>query len=143
MGAIDGRSEILADLGASFCDEGAIEFAIAFGSQVAGKSRPSSDLDLAVKFTDDLSSRERFEKRCFLSGDLQREGAPFIDISDIEDLPIAVAHDAVNGEFLCGDERAFRRFKTKIERAFEDRRDEIRDHQRGVIDRIAEGGLRG
>nr|WP_255767549.1 nucleotidyltransferase domain-containing protein [Haladaptatus halobius] len=61
-----------------------MDFVMMFGSHVTGTSRPSSDLDLAVKF---------------------------IDISDIEPLPIDVAHNAVNGVFLCGDEEAFRQFK--------------------------------
>ena len=143
MEATDGRSRLLALLGESLCRDPDIEFAVAFGSQVTGDSRPSSDLDLAVKFTDGLSSHERFQKRCFLSGDLQREDAPFIDISDIEDLPLDVAHDAVTGEFLCGDEQAFRQFRADIEAVFEERRDDIRRHQRGVIDRIAENGLHG
>lgn len=143
MEATDSHSGLLSVLEGSLCDEGDIEFAVAFGSQVTDDSSPSSDLDLAVKFTTGLSTRERFGRRWFLSGDLQREGAPFVDISDIETLPVAVAHDAANGEFLCGDERAFRRFKTEIEATFEERHDELRRHQRDVIDRIAEGGLRG
>ena len=61
----------------------------------------------------------------------------------IEDLPLNVAHDAVNGEFLCGNEQAFHQFKTEIEASFEKQRDEIRRHQQDVIDRIAEDGLRG
>jgi len=63
-----------------------LEFVVAFGSQVTGDSRSSSDLDLAVKFADDLSSHEQFQKRCFFSGDLQQADAPCIDLSDIEDL---------------------------------------------------------
>lgn len=143
MEAIDGRSRMLAHLKESLCRDADIKFAVAFGSQVTGDSRPSSDLDIAVKFTDGLSSHERFRKRCFLSGDLQQVDAPFIDISDIEDLPLDVADDAVNGDLLCGDERAFRRFKADIEAAFEERRDDIRRRQRDVIDRIAENGLHG
>lgn len=143
MDAVDGRPRILDDLETSLCREPAIEFAVAFGSQVRGTSRPSADLDIAVKFTADLTARERFRNRCFLAGDLQRANAPFVDVSDVETLPIAVAHDAVNGEFLCGDRRAFDRFKADVEREFEARRDDIRRHQRDVIDRIAEGGLGG
>lgn len=78
----------------------------------------------------------------FLSGELQREDAPFVDLSDIESLPVAVAHDAVTGELLCGGERAFRRFKTEVEAAFERQRKDDRRHHRNVIDRIAEDGLR-
>lgn len=80
--------------------------------------------------------------RCLLSGDLQQEEAPF-DVSDIEELPIDVAHDAVAEGLICGDERTCRQYTTDIEAAFEDRRDDIRRHQRDVIDRIAEDGLRG
>lgn len=143
MDAIDGRSRLLAILEESLCRDADIDFVMAFGSQVTGDSRPSSDLDLAIKFADGLSSHERFQKRCFLSGDLQRADAPFVDISDIEGLPLDVAHDALDGEFLCGDEQAFRQFKLDIEAAFEERRDDIRRHQRSVIDRIAEDGLHG
>ncbi|MFC7155221.1 nucleotidyltransferase domain-containing protein [Halomarina halobia] len=143
MESADGRSRALAILEESLCRDAEIDFVVAFGSHVTGNSQPSSDLDVAVKFTDGLSSRERFQKRCFLSGDLQREDAPFVEISDVEVLPLDVAYDAVNGEFLCGDEQTFRRFETDIETAFEERRDDIRRHQRGVIDRIAENGLHG
>jgi predicted nucleotidyltransferase len=143
MEAGDEHSQLFATLEEPLCRDSDIEFVVAFGSQVTGGSRSSSDLDLAVKFADDLSSHERFQKRCFLSGNLQQADAPFIDLSDIEDLPLGVAHDAVNGEFLCGNEQAFRQFKTDIEASFEERRDEIRRHQQDVIDRIAEDGLRG
>ena len=143
METSDEHSQLFATLEESLCRDSDIEFVVAFGSQVTDDSRSSSDLDLAVKFADDLSSHERFQKRCFLSGNLQQADAPFIDLSDIEDLPLNVAHDAVNGEFLCGNEQAFHQFKTEIEASFEKQRDEIRCHQQDVIDRIAEDGLRG
>ena len=143
MGATDGRSTLLAALEEALCRDPDIEFAVLFGSRVTGAERPSSDLDIAVKFSDELSSHERFRKRCFLSGDLQSEDAPFIDLSDIDELPLAVAHDAVSGDLLCGDDREFRAFKQEIEATYEERRDDLRRHQRNVIDRIAEDGLRG
>ena len=34
---------------------------------------------------------------------------------DIESLPLDVAHDAVNGELLCGDEAGFEWFNTDTE----------------------------
>jgi predicted nucleotidyltransferase len=136
-------SRILDELEESVCPDPNVEFVVAFGSQVTGDSTCASDLDLAVKFADDLSAHERFEARCFLSGDLQRDDAPFIDLSDIETLPPDVAHDAVNGTFVCGDKRAFAKFKTDIEATFDERRETLRRQQREVIDRIAEDGLRG
>ncbi|MDS0294896.1 nucleotidyltransferase domain-containing protein [Halogeometricum luteum] len=106
---------------------------VTFGSQITGEATDASDLDIAVKFSDDLSSSERFEERCFLSGDLQQERWPFIDISDIETLPLDVAHDPVNGTLVCGDEHAFGRFKETIEATFDDQRDDLRRQQRAVI----------
>jgi len=143
MGPSVERSQVLSALEESVCADPDIVFAVVFGSQISGEPTPSSDLDLAVKFADGLSEQERFEKRCFLSGDLQQENSPFIDVSDIESLPLEVARDAVNGEFLCGDERAFERFKAAIEEDFAEQRETLRRQQRAVIDRIAEDGLRG
>jgi len=120
-----------------------VVFAVAFGSRVWGESTMASDFDLAVKFADGLSERERFEKHCFLYGDLQHENRRFVDVSDIESLPLEVAHDAVHCDFLCGDRQAFERFKTEIETEFDERCETLRREQRAVIDRIAEDGLRG
>lgn len=139
----DGCSRLITTLEESLCLDENVEFAVLFGSQVAGDSRSSSDIDIAVKFTDEFSSHKRFQKRCLLVGCLQQADAPFVDLSDIETLPVAVARDAVNGEFLCGDDQAFRRYKADIEARFDQQREDIRQHQRDVIDRIAKGGLRG
>lgn len=143
MGPSAENSEVLSVLAEAVCSDPEIVFAVVFGSQLSGESTLSSDLDLAVKFADELSERDRFERRCFLSGDLQHEDRPFIDVSDIESLPLDVAHDAVNGDLLCGDEQAFERFKTDIEAEFDEQRETLRRRQRAVIDRIAEDGLRG
>lgn len=130
-------------LAASLRRDADVEFAVLFGSYRSSDTPSPSDIDLAVKFADGLSASERFRKRCFLSGDVQQDDAPFVDLSDLETLPLDVAHDAVNGELLCGDEAAFQQFKSTVEAAFADQRDDIRRHQRDVIDRIAEGGLHG
>lgn len=139
----DRTSEQLAALSESVCADSAVAFVVAFGSQITGSPTRGSDLDLAIKFVDELSNRERFEKRCFLSGNLQQDDAPFVDVSDIETLSLDVTHDAINGQFVCGDRDAFEQFKTAVEAQFEDEHEELRRHQRAVIDRIAEEGLRG
>lgn len=143
MDATGGHSQFLAAVEESLCSDGDIEFVVLFGSQITGESRPSSDLDIALKFADELSPHERFQKRCFLSGTLQRSDEPFVDVSDIDALPIDVAHDVAAGEFLCGNEQAFSDWKATIEATYEEQREDIRRHQRDVINRIAEGGLRG
>lgn len=143
MDTADGRSRLFAILEESLCRDADLEFAIVFGSHATDEVHKSSDFDLAVKFVDDLSSHERFRKRCFLSGNLQREDAPFVDVSDIDELPLTVAHEAVNGAFLCGNELAFNRFKETVETAFAKRRTDDERRHRATIDRIAEGGLSG
>lgn len=137
------QSQIRSALKDSVCADPDVVFAVAFGSQLSGTVTGSSDLDIAVKFTADCPERERFKKRCVLSGEVQQEKFPFIDISDIDSLSLDVAHDAVNSGLLCGDEQAFERFKTDIEAEFDEQRETLRRHQRAVIDRIAEDGLRG
>ena len=143
MDSDDGGSHPLtANLG-SLCTDPDIEFAVTFGSRTTGQSCPSSDLDVAVKFADELHSADRFRKRCFLSGDLQQPGLPRVDLVDLESLPIEVAHDAVSGEFVCGDRATFQKFKGDLETTYRDgRRDRHRRRQKR-IDRIAEEGLRG
>jgi predicted nucleotidyltransferase len=125
------------------CEDPDIEFVVAFGSQVQGTATPESDIDIAVKFSDDLSASDRFRKRCFLAGELQDASLPQVDLVDVESLPIAVAHDVVGGEFLCGDQRRFERFRSTVEQQFESERDQLRQRQRETIARIAEEGLRG
>jgi predicted nucleotidyltransferase len=137
------EDRVFSALEASVCTDADVTFVVAFGSHLTGETTRGSDLDVAIKFADYLSNRERFEKRCFLSGDLQQDDAPFVDLSDIETLPVDVAHDAVNGTFVCGDKQAFERFKTDVEAAFADQRDDLRHQQHDVIERIAEEGLRG
>lgn len=143
MDPIDVDSSALSDLSEAVCADSAVEFAVVFGSRVSGTPTGSSDLDLAIKFAEGVSGSVRFEKRCFLSGDLQSEDRPFVDVADIESLPLEVARDAVDGVFLCGDREAFERFKRATETAFDDRRETLRRRRRSVIDRIAEDGLRG
>ena len=140
-GVEDPQADSLLD--SSVCDDPAIEFVVVFGSQCTGEATPASDLDVAVKFADDISARERFDTRCFLSADLQSDDAPFVDLSDIETLPVDVAHDAVNGTLVCGDESAFEEYKASVESAFADEHETLRRQQRDVIDRIAAEGLRG
>ena len=79
-------SGILDTLAESVCSDSEVEFVVAFGSQIVGGPTQASDIDLAIKFADDLTDRERFDKRCFVSGNLQLEEAPFLDVSDIETL---------------------------------------------------------
>lgn len=139
----DGHSSVPPSVERLLCDDPDVEFAVVFGSQAAGTAGPASDLDLAVKFDGELSVEERFRQRCHLSGRIQRDDAPFVDVSDLEELPLEVAKAAIDGDFLCGNENAFRAFETRIETEYEERRDDIKQSHRDTISRIARDGLRG
>lgn len=139
----DGQLDVPASVKETLCTDPGIEFVVVFGSRVTTTSRPSSDLDIAIKFSEALSSDERFRKRCHLSGHVQESDAPVIDLSDIDDLSLEFAHAAVKGELLCGDEQTFQRFKTDVEAEFEDKQEEIEQEQRQLISRIAKEGFHG
>jgi len=140
----DGKRPAVRDvLEEALSDDPEIAFAVAFGSRTTGRARTSSDLDITVKFDGDLSPRQRFRKLCSLSGSLQGEDRPHMDVSDVERLPLAVAHDAVSGELICGDKALFDRYRDTVEEQYDSERDDLRERNRDVIDRVAEKGLRG
>jgi predicted nucleotidyltransferase len=143
MNSVGDHSEVRELFDPSLCDDPDIEFAVAFGSRIRGTATAESDLDIALKFSDQLSASERFRKRCFLQGELQEPARPHIDLVDIETLPNDVARDVVAGELLCGDRARFERFRSSVEEQFESEHDQLRQRQQETIDRIAEEGLRG
>ena len=143
MVADNGSPSVSDHVRETLCGNPDIEFVVVFGSRAKGTERSSSDLDIAVKFDPDLTSEDRFRKRCRLSARLQENDSPFVDLSDIDELPLEFAHAAVNGELICGDREAFREFKTEVEDRFENSREEIERQQLDLIHRIAEEGLRG
>jgi len=118
-----------------------VEFAVAFGSRVTGEPRSGSDLDIAIKLSDDLSATERFRKRCRLSGRLQADGIPFVDVSDVDAVPTRLKREVAAGQLLCGDTTAFRRFAEAVERESAERDGRREDYE--YIRRVAEDGLHG
>lgn len=120
-----------------------VELALLFGSASEAEASGGSDIDIAIKFREEVDRRQRFRELCALSGRLRSSGRPFVDVADLERLPIDIARATVHGTLIQGDERRLHTVREQIESEFEERRDEIRDHQRSVIERIAECGLHG
>jgi predicted nucleotidyltransferase len=133
----------VAEVARRLCADQAVVFAVVFGSRQSGETTAASDLDIAVQFDDDCSSHERFRRRCRLSGELQRGDLPFVDVSDLDTLPLEVAADAVGGQLLCGDRAAFASVRRTVATEYAQRREELQAHHRSVVDEIAERGLRG
>lgn len=125
------------------CSDPDVAFVVLFGSRAGGKPRASSDIDVAVKFDDDLSPAERFKKRCRLSATVQEPDVPFVDLSDIDDLPLPLAYAAVTGRFVCGERDTFESVKSTVTSEFEAERATIERRQQELIQRIAEDGLHG
>lgn len=136
-------TQLVSDLRDAFTDSDPVEFAVLFGSFAEDGDTPPSDIDLAIKFDETLAPDERFRRLCVFSGTLQSSERPFVDVSDIERLPLDIAHDAVHGKLVYGNEQRFEAFRKDIRETFAAQRDAIRSRQRDVIERIANQGLHG
>lgn len=135
IGGVDsaGMADYLADT--------PVVYAVVFGSRVRGDSIPASDVDIALQFPDDLDDRERFDARNRIDAELQSYTDSFVDVSDVERLPLRVAARALDdGQVLYGDEGVVADDRQRFaEQAAAGERDRERQ-RRDVIDRLAEGG---
>ena len=136
-------TQVVSDLRSAFADSDAIEFAILFGSFTGDEETSPSDIDIAIKFTDALAPAERFRQLCKFSGHLQSSDRPFVDVSDIEGLPLDIAHDAVHGKLVYGNEQRFEAFREDTQETFAAQRDTICSRQLDIIERIANQALHG
>lgn len=130
------------DLGAirSLLAASDVRYAIVFGSFARENATASSDIDLALRFTDELSRRERFDRRNHVDSTVQRYAERFVDVSDLTALPDEVALNALrDGVVIYGDETA----KTIDERRLARRvsGSQRAQERRAFIDRLAEGNV--
>src|SRR6056297_807885 len=117
-------------------------FAVLFGSHARGTADESSDVDIALRFSDDLSEAERFHQRNRIDADLQAYAEGFVDVSDIESLPTHVAHAALHdGIRLVGDEEAIDAYKRQIDAEYDATASERERQRREFIDRLARGDV--
>lgn len=98
-----------------------LEFALLFGSQVTGTATEQSDVDLVVKFSDDLEPDERFRRRNRIAGELMaRLGRDNVDVSDLDQLSTEIAHSALQeGVLLVGDEETLTEYRQQVATAYE------------------------
>ncbi|WP_255192433.1 type VII toxin-antitoxin system MntA family adenylyltransferase antitoxin [Natronobeatus ordinarius] len=82
-----------------------VRYAIVFGSVARGEDTATSDIDLCLRFSDDLSPRERFDRRNRIDSVVQRYATQFVDVSDLEAIPDDVALNALrDGVVIYGNE---------------------------------------
>ena len=121
-------------------DAADVEFALLFGSHARNEATDNSDLDIAVRFPDGLSDRDRFRARNRIDATLQEHAEGMVDVSDIGALPVAVQHAALgDGIVLCGDDDAVADYRDQITAAYESTADERTAERQTFIDRLAQG----
>ncbi|MCO8255779.1 nucleotidyltransferase domain-containing protein [Haladaptatus sp. AB618] len=126
----------------SYLSQTEVTFALLFGSHARGTATPTSDVDIVLHFPDQFDARERFQRRNRIDADLQAYAAGFVDVSDIEQLPLNVVHSAVrDGILLVGDETAVDDYRTQIEQEYDATADERKRERQEFINRLASGDV--
>lgn len=113
-----------------------------FGSQASGKAGPLSDVDIAVLFAENLSSRMRFRLRCRLIAELMG----VFRRNDVEVVDLAEASPLLRNQvrrysqlLYCQDDRQRVRFQTETLRDYLDTKPIRQVQQYDLLKRIQEG----
>lgn len=108
-----------------------------FGSHARGTADESSDVDIALRFPDELSDAERFRQRNRIDADLQAYADGFVDVSDIESLPTHVAHAVLrDGVRLVGDPTDVDAYKQAVDAEYDaDASDRAQERRRVCLRR--------
>lgn len=119
-----------------------VEFALLFGSHARGTASESSDVDVVLRFPEEMDAYERFRLRNRIDAELQEYAANFVDVSDIESLPLPVAYTALcEGVLLVGEESTVNAYREPIKQEYEDTKDEREQARQEFIDRLARGDI--
>lgn len=138
-GVVDG---VAVDDLRAYLEETDVVFAILFGSRARGTERADSDVDVALRFPPESDAEERFRSRNRIDADLQAYAEGFVDVSDLETLPIGVARAALrDGVVVVGDERAVETYRDRVEREYQATAGERERERREFIDRLASGDV--
>lgn len=117
-----------------------VEFAVVFGSHARGSASRSSDVDIAIQFHESKAKGDRFRARNRIDAELQGYSDGFVDVSDIDELPLTVAHAAlVDGRLLVGNEDAFTARREQVRQSYESTAAEREREREAFIDRLARG----
>lgn len=117
-------------------------FAVLFGSHARATADESSDVDIALRFPDDLSKTDRFRRRNRIDADLQAYADGFVDVSDIDSLPTPVAHAALrDGVCVVGDREELTAYKQRVDAEYDEEESEREQERQEFIDRLARGDV--
>ena len=119
-----------------------VQYAVVFGSVARGEETSTSDIDLCFRFPDDLSRRERFDRRNHIDSVVQRYATQFVDVSDLEALPDEIALNALrDGVVIYGTESAKETDEQHLQDRVRSSKDKHTRERREFIDRLAEGNV--
>lgn len=125
----------------AYLAETPVKYAILFGSHARGEADVTSDVDVALRFPDELTARERFDWRNRIDAQLQSYAQGDVDVSDIQRLPTGVGQRALNeGRRLVGDETTLEADRQRLDREHELSRTERAAARRAYVEELAEGG---
>lgn len=117
-----------------------VVFAVLFGSRARDTADETSDVDVALRFPEEMDTHEQFRLRNRIDAHLQEYAESFVDVSDIGSLPTPVAHAALrDGIVLVGDEEAVESYREQVTQEYEATADERERERRAFIDRLARG----
>lgn len=126
---------------AAFLDETDAVYAVCFGSVARQETHADSDVDVAIRFPDEMDERERFRQRNRIDAELQAYADTTVDVSDVETLPPAVAFRALReGVLVTGDESRLEADRERLESVTSETRGDRLREQRSFIDRLARDG---
>lgn len=129
------------DAMAAFLEGTDAVYAVCFGSVARGEAHAGSDVDVAIRFPDEMDERERFRQRNRIDAELQAYANATVDVSDMETLPPAVALRAVcEGVLIAGDESRLDADRVRLDSATSEASEDRLREQRSFIDRLARGG---
>lgn len=124
----------------AYLAEADVNFAVLFGSSASDTTHESSDVDVAVRFPAEMTPKERFRRRNRIDAELQAYADRFVDVSDIEDLPLPVVRRALrDGIRLVGDQQDIDAYRERIEAEYETSAAERKRERQELIDRLANG----
>ena len=123
-----------------YLDSTDVVFAVLFGSHATGTADATSDVDIALRFPDEMAAIERFRRRNRIDAELQQYAAGFVDVSDLEELPVHVAHAALRDGIVVAGEMSTA-YREEVEQEYEATAGERAAQREELIERLASGDM--
>jgi len=105
---------LIEKLTAYFSDQDDIDIVYLFGSVAKGKERGSSDVDIAVLFSEGMPLLERFERKLEIAGELEEMLGTEADVIDLEEADIYFVRQVMLNKKLLIDKNVHRRVKFEV-----------------------------